>query len=386
MIRAVLFDLYGTLIDIETAEGDPVVYEELAKFLSYRGIYISADWLHDTYKKELSRAIQASPEKYPEPHIKSIWQSILHRLENPSHYNIDFERCSFVKDITVLHRSLTRKRFKIADYAMDALSELRKCYMTGIVSDCQREYAKPEMKCLGLKPLFDAVVLSGDYGFRKPDTRLFTACLAKLGVQPSEAIYVGNDVYRDILGATSAGMKCILVTHSSLNEDILKEKDKRISFVNIEQLDELPKAVSNIEKGIYTKKEHPQKQSPESAKCVERKEKSLSENNAPDQTASEVKIEKKDGSASLDGPKPDGERKGKDTHSGIMCGKARVRSGMLDLFLELLESHDVKTRLVGLMEGDSSVMLPKSALFEREVTPKPKVEMQQHDRKIEKGG
>ena len=57
---------------------------------------------------------------------------------------------------------------------------------------------------------FSPIVISGDYGYRKPDTRLFQAALAELGVTPEEAIYIGNDRFRDVFGARQVGMKTIL--------------------------------------------------------------------------------------------------------------------------------------------------------------------------------
>jgi putative hydrolase of the HAD superfamily len=53
------------------------------------------------------------------------------------------------------------------------------------------------------------VIVSGDYGYRKPDQRLFVAALARLGVRPDQAVYVGNDMHRDVFGAQQAGMRTV---------------------------------------------------------------------------------------------------------------------------------------------------------------------------------
>ena len=49
--------------------------------------------------------------------------------------------------------------------------------------------------------------------------RLFAECLRRLGVKPSEAIYLGNDTHRDIKGANDAGMKSVLVMTEYGNKD-----------------------------------------------------------------------------------------------------------------------------------------------------------------------
>ena len=63
------------------------------------------------------------------------------------------------------------------------------------------------MKALGLDGYFDPVIISARYGFRKPDQRLTAKALAIMDLEPSEVIFVGNDMYRDIYGASRLGIK-----------------------------------------------------------------------------------------------------------------------------------------------------------------------------------
>jgi HAD superfamily hydrolase (TIGR01509 family) len=73
------------------------------------------------------------------------------------------------------------------------------------VSDAQSAYALPELRALGLHEYFDPVIISGDYGYRKPDARLFQKALDPLQVRPNQAIFIGNDRYRDIFGVRRLG-------------------------------------------------------------------------------------------------------------------------------------------------------------------------------------
>jgi putative hydrolase of the HAD superfamily len=45
---------------------------------------------------------------------------------------------------------------------------------------------------------------------RKPDRRLFQIALDRVGVPAENAVYVGNDMHRDIFGAQEAGMKTVM--------------------------------------------------------------------------------------------------------------------------------------------------------------------------------
>jgi putative hydrolase of the HAD superfamily len=112
----------------------------------------------------------------------------------------------------------------------------------GIVSDAQNDYAIPELKILGIQNFFDSIVISGNHGFRKPDHRLFNECLRKIHVSPKEAVFVGNDVFRDIKGARSLGMKTILVTDKST----IKESEEERPDFTVKRIQDLPDMLHKV--------------------------------------------------------------------------------------------------------------------------------------------
>ena len=63
---------------------------------------------------------------------------------------------------------------------------------------------------LGLKPFFDAVIVSSEAGWAKPSPRIYAAALGALGVEPGEALMVGDRPKEDAAGATAAGLKALL--------------------------------------------------------------------------------------------------------------------------------------------------------------------------------
>jgi putative hydrolase of the HAD superfamily len=112
--------------------------------------------------------------------------------------------------IAEMQRGISRKRLAAFPQTREILAQLEGRYRLAIVSDAQSAYAVPELRAVGLAEYFAPIVISGDYGYRKPDRRLFQAALTELRVSPEEAIFVGNDRFRDISGARSLGMKTIL--------------------------------------------------------------------------------------------------------------------------------------------------------------------------------
>ena len=57
---------------------------------------------------------------------------------------------------------------------------------------------------------FEFVVSSADYGVRKPHPAIFEAALARLGLEPGEAWFAGDNVEYDLKGGLGAGMFTVL--------------------------------------------------------------------------------------------------------------------------------------------------------------------------------
>ena len=82
--------------------------------------------------------------------------------------------------------------------------------MTNGAPDLQRE----KLEGVGLVPYFTIITVSGEVGIGKPDPRIFAHTLTRLGVPPTEAVMVGNDLTRDIRGARQAGIPGIWVNRT----------------------------------------------------------------------------------------------------------------------------------------------------------------------------
>lgn len=206
-IRAVVFDLYGTLIDIETNESKPEIYDFLSKFLKYYGFDMLPDEMRMRIFNETERIKGASKEKYPEVDLLKVFSRALFRDEILNY--------PFVECIVRIFRILSIERIRLFPEVMDVLKELKKSgYRMAVLSDAQRAFAYSEMRMLGLDMFFDYVFFSTEFGFKKPDPRIFRMVADVLDVACSEIIYVGDSVKRDLIGAKEAGMLFALVRSS----------------------------------------------------------------------------------------------------------------------------------------------------------------------------
>jgi putative hydrolase of the HAD superfamily len=80
---------------------------------------------------------------------------------------------------------------------------------TGLVANSWPEpgrVLRRDVADLGLAPLLDTLVFSSDVGASKPDPRIFVYALDELGVDPLDAMYVGDRLATDVQGAASVGM------------------------------------------------------------------------------------------------------------------------------------------------------------------------------------
>lgn len=207
-LKAILFDLYGTLVNIRTDEGDPDVYRQMSRFLSYNHVYVEPEQLRRAYSEKIKAHLVKSREQYPDVDVLKVFSEIVHE------YGVGRRELRLPLYTARLFRSLTRRTFEPFPGVYTMLERLRDRYPLALVSDAQRCYTDPEIEALKLGWFFDHIFLSSDYGFRKPDPKYFGMALKALGVKPSEAVYVGDNEYRDLLGARKTGMKMVLVRSS----------------------------------------------------------------------------------------------------------------------------------------------------------------------------
>lgn len=91
---------------------------------------------------------------------------------------------------------------------LDSLSA--KGLRLGVISNWDSS-AKPILASCGLLDRFEAVLISSEVGISKPDERIFRLAVQRTGVDPSRCLYVGDNYYDDAVGASSIGMRYLIV-------------------------------------------------------------------------------------------------------------------------------------------------------------------------------
>ena len=95
-------------------------------------------------------------------------------------------------DVCALRREYLRKCLVPRPGAVDTLRKLRaEGVKVGLITVCSEDIETlwPESEFAGL---FDAEVFSSSFGASKPDPRIYLACCERLGVEPADAVFVGD--------------------------------------------------------------------------------------------------------------------------------------------------------------------------------------------------
>jgi putative hydrolase of the HAD superfamily len=91
-IRALLFDVNGTLIDIETDEWMEEAYRAISHFLTYQGIRMRRFEVRDLYFQLMKEQFAAKTEKYPEFDVVKVWWEFLRRQATDFTRSLDPEK------------------------------------------------------------------------------------------------------------------------------------------------------------------------------------------------------------------------------------------------------------------------------------------------------
>lgn len=123
--------------------------------------------------------------------------------------------------------------------AEPTLRLLKREYRLGLLTNGDSSLQRRKLQSSDLGRYFRRTVISGDIGIGKPDPAVFELIAAELGVEPPEAVMVGDNLVRDVAGALGAGLSAVW-----LNRDGAPAKVE--GFSEIRTLDELPGVLAHI--------------------------------------------------------------------------------------------------------------------------------------------
>ncbi|WP_312504846.1 HAD family hydrolase [Bacillus luti] len=211
MIRAVLFDLDGTLLDRRQSL-EKFIHDQYNRFVShlinvekstYCSRFLELDNNGYTWKDKVYATLIG------EYNITTLTPEQLLRdyITNFQHHCIPFP------NMHELLQQLTQQNIKI-----------------GIITNGFTNFQMSNLRALNLHTYTNTILISEAEGMKKPHPDIFKRALQKLGVKAEECLYVGNHPENDVLGSEQVGMLGVWkkdsfwsdFEHSRMADDLLE--------------------------------------------------------------------------------------------------------------------------------------------------------------------
>lgn len=198
MAKAVLFDLWGTLATAPPTLGDDALRRALAAAKVEKPFAdVKAAW---------DRAKAAEPDDDAERDLEARFFETFKLLGMKARFAKTGAKDARKRYVDELGAAL-----RLFPETLDALRALPPGTRVGVVSNFpDAAVLKRALDRMGLSGRLDAVVCSGECGWRKPDATPFRVALERLGVTAADAVMVG-DGDDDVKGASALGMRTVFV-------------------------------------------------------------------------------------------------------------------------------------------------------------------------------
>ena len=207
-----IFDLYGTLVDIHTEETD-TVWEKTALYFGFYGARYTGPELKEAFQAAMAvREAKAGQtyECFPDIPFESVFAQLFREK------GIIQQADSLGIQAAQLFRISSIEYIRLYPHVTEALATLKsKGCRLWLLSNAQAIFTAYELHLLGLEEYFDGIYLSSDYQCRKPDLRFYKALVEDRKLEPAKCLMIGNDRQTDIAGAKAAGM-ATLYMHTEL--------------------------------------------------------------------------------------------------------------------------------------------------------------------------
>tara|TARA_B100000945_G_scaffold308018_1_gene297105 strand:+ start:2353 stop:3063 length:711 start_codon:yes stop_codon:yes gene_type:complete len=218
-IKAVLFDLYGTLAGFEPSRFliQSQVVKKYNLFLTQQGVS-KGYFLADKFMAEQNA-------------VKPVRS--MNQIEKENFF-ARYEQLVLSGDALDVNLDLCKKIFKElqqVSYSMvlypdviDSLIKLKSLnFKLGLISNMDK-LGSELLNEFKLSEYMDICVTSKEANVEKPDPQIFNLALSKLNIKPEEAIYVGDQILSDVEGASNSGMTPVLMDreNSHVNYENLK--------------------------------------------------------------------------------------------------------------------------------------------------------------------
>ena len=221
--RNVIFDLYGTLVDIRTDETLPALWSAMADWYRNHGAVCDAvelcEGYHTFVAREQARVRQALPGIAEiDIEIGNVFEALFREK------GVRADNC-LIAETALRFRRLSTLRLRLYEGVTELLDALRgQGRRIFLLTNAQRLFTMPELQALGLADRFDGISISSDSRICKPEAAFFRTVLDRYDLDPRRTLMVGNDGYADIGGARAVGLDGLYI-HQAISPEVPADMD-----------------------------------------------------------------------------------------------------------------------------------------------------------------
>ncbi len=198
--KAFVFDFYGTLVEIDY---EPPQMWEMLNQMGYNSYpELQGIWEADGFDGLLTPSFISKPD-YIEWRYENLRQFI--KLSGVPDSLIETTMVKLLEN----EKRATKKAVQNAASIIGFLKQ--KSRKIGLCSNWDHPIESYLMETK--LPSFDAVSVSAEVGARKPNSSIFKDICSKLEVDSSDAVFIGDNWFADVVGAIRSGLTPVWIRH-----------------------------------------------------------------------------------------------------------------------------------------------------------------------------
>lgn len=216
MKKHVIFDFYGTLVNIHTDETMPSLWLAMSRLIPGCEPMALKETYFRTVEKHLRKTHETYGYAYPEVRLEEVFAEI---ADCPK------------EEGTRLARIFRQESMILLEPYSGTLRTLKRLRQEGtmlyLLSNAQACFTRSEIRQCGVEAYLDKIYLSSDYRCKKPQKEFMGRLLQENNLSAGDCVMVGNDVSSDLMAADAFGMDCILLNTDGDTKDGIEEKIQR---------------------------------------------------------------------------------------------------------------------------------------------------------------
>lgn len=227
--RAVLLDLDDTILVFDSAS--PASWSAACRRLAHRLDSVSQATLSEAFERE-GLWYWGDPARHVEGRldIRRAWKAVARGAL--ARVGIDDE--DLVRDVGQAYSKERIAAIRPVPGALDVLTRLRNAGVaTALVTNGGAAGQRAKIDRYDLEPLFDYILIEGEFGTGKPDRTVFLHALERLDAAPRDAWMVGDKLDFDIATPKALGMHAVWidVKRTGLPDDAPARPDRIIDSI-----------------------------------------------------------------------------------------------------------------------------------------------------------